>query len=170
MHSPLEITMRIAILRYPETFGLGAEEVNPLLQYSFVTAELQGDDIDHDDILSRCIYACELKISEKITEILKSKGRESVGEMLLSNHVKKALMRNTPDETPEPQSNGKTNGKTKSSDNPKKGEKITAKQLRYLGYLQHQLGEKPDYKEIGKLTPQQATMKIKDLEKVLNQG
>jgi hypothetical protein len=50
----------------------------------------------------------------------------------------------------------------------KKLDKVTPKQVRYLGYLQHQLNEKPDYKEIGKLTQKQATLRIKDLEKEVN--
>jgi hypothetical protein len=177
MHSPLEITMRIAILRYPETFGLKEEEVNPLLQYTFVTAEIEGSDIDYDDILSRCIHTCEMTIADKITEILKGKGRESVGEMLLSNHIKKALLKagkNPADSNGKNPADNNGNGKNPAESNgngnsqDEKGYKVTPKQVRYLGYLQHQLGEKPDYKEIGKLTQKQATLRIKDLEKEVN--
>ena len=45
--------------------------------------------------------------------------------------------------------------------------KVSVKQLRYIGYLQRQLDEEPDYKEIAELTLKQATMRIRELEKEL---
>ena len=156
MHTSLEITMRIAILQSPEIFAMKEEEVNPLLQYTFVAADFDDVEIDYDDVIARCIHNCEKTIASKINQILNGDSYKSVGsEMLASNIVKKALLNNGSSEkekVTEPKKNGK-------------GGKISVKQLRYLGYLQHQMGEKPDYKEISKLSIKQATMKIKDLEK-----
>jgi len=150
--------MRIAILQSPEVFAMKQEEVNPLLQYTFVAADFDDKEVDYDDVLARCIHNCEKAIASKINQILTGDSHKSVGsEMLASNIVKKALLNNGSSEKEEVSEPKKNN----------KGEKISVKQLRYLGYLQHQMGEKPDYKEIGKLTPKQATMKIKDLEKEL---
>jgi len=155
MHTSLEI----AILRYPQAFGLMDEEVNPLLQFALVSAEFEGSDFDPDEMYAECIHGCKQTVANKVKQILEGNSRKPAGNgKLLSNHVRKVIAksRKTPDDDDNPEPKQKT-----------KGGKISVKQLRYLGYLQHQLGDKPDYKEIATLTAKQATMQIKDLEKEL---
>ena len=155
MHGSLEI----AILRYPQAFGLMDVEVNPLLQFALVSTEFEGSDFDLDEVYTECINGCKQTVANKIKQILDGNSRKSAGNgKLLSNHVRKAIPKNKKS----PDDNDNSEPKQKS-----KGYNISVKQLRYLGYLQHQLGDKPDYKEISKLTQKQATIKIKDLEKEL---
>ena len=152
-------SLEVAILRYPQAFGLMDEEVNPLLQLALVKAEFEGSDFNLDELYNECIHACKQTVDNKIKQILDGNSRKSAGNgKLLSNHVRKAISKNkkTPDDDDNPAPKQKA-----------KGDKISVKQLRYLGYLQHQLGDKPDYKEIATLTAKQATMQIKDLEKEL---
>jgi hypothetical protein len=64
-------------------------------------------------------------------------------------------------------SNGKPkscNNGTETSNSNGRGDKLTVKQLRYMGFLYRKLGVEPDYSVISILTQGQATMRIKELE------
>ena len=78
-----------------------------------------------------------------------------------------------PQEQPAPaKSNGKAKSNSKeaeaSNGNANRGDKLTVKQLRYMGYLYRKVGEEPDYSVISVLTQGQATMRIKELEQRVN--
>ncbi len=140
--------VRLAILQYPEAFGLKDEDVNPFISYTLIMAEAGEDIIDHESILEDCVVEVEKTLQSKVHLILS--GRAEMPEL------------------PDKPENGQDKKTAKSNASSKdRGSKISNKQLRYIGYLHHQLGRKPDYDEIGGLFQKAATMRIKDLEKEL---
>jgi len=144
--------VKLAVLQFPEAFGLRDEDINPILAYTLVMAEAHEEIIDHESILEDFMVECERTVDSKVALILS--GMAKMPE-LSSSPIKE-------------QTTKSGNGKPKSSANDKGG-KISNKQLRYIGYLQHQLGQKPDYDAIGGLSQKAATMRIKDLEKEVKQ-
>jgi len=152
--------IRLAILRHPEVFGLKGEDVNPLLKFTLEKSDAGDKMLDPDVLMAECIDHCELMIELKV-------------EMVLSYRTQKAVPADKPDKpqkADEKPPAHKGDGATPKPAPKQNGSKITIKQLRYLGYLKHQLGKKPDYDEIGNLSQKQATMLIKDLEKELSQS
>ena len=145
--------VKLAVLRFPEAFGLKDEEVNPLLAYTLIMAEAHEEIIDHESILEGFVVECERTVDSKVHLILS--GRAKMPD----------LSGKQPEKEPEPEKprkegNGQSRAKEKDG-----GGKLSVKQLRYIGYLKRQLGQKPDYGEIENLSPKAATMLIKDLEK-----
>jgi hypothetical protein len=154
--------VRLAILRHPEVFGLKGEDVNPLLKFTLEKSDAGDKMPDPDLLMDECLEHCELMIELRI-------------EMVLSHRTPKGEPADKPDKPQK--ADGEKTPTTKSGNGEKlkaapkeNGSKITIKQLRYLGYLKHQLGAKPDYDEIENLSQKQATMLIKDLEKELSQA
>jgi len=148
--------VKLAVISFPEAFGLKAEEVNPLLAYTLIMAEAHEEIIDHESILEDFVVECEKTVDSKVHLILS--GRAKMPD----------LSGKQPEKEPEPKKPG--NGQTKPHPKEKDGGgKLSMKQLRYIGYLKHQLGHKPDYGEIENLSPKAATMLIKDLEKEVSQ-
>ena len=155
MNALSKYAVKLAVLQFPEAFGLRDEDVNPILAYTLVMAESAEDIIDHESILEDFLVECSQTVDSKVALILtgraempdikgnQSKGNGSAGET-----------------RPAKPSNGKTSSKDK-------GGKLSNKQLRYIGYLKHQLGQNPDYDQISGLSAKAATMLIKDLEKEL---
>jgi hypothetical protein len=149
--------VKLAVISFPEAFGLKAEEVNPLLAYTIVMAEAHETIIDHESILEDFVIECEKTVDSKVHLILS--GRAKMPD----------LSGKQPEKEPEPEKprkpgNGQSHAKEKDG-----GGKLSVKQLRYIGYLKHKLGHKPDYGEIENLSPKAATMLIKDLEKEVSQ-
>ena len=149
--------VKLAVLRFPEAFGLKDEEVNPLLAYTLIMAEAHEEIIDHESILEDFVVECEKTVDSKVHLILSGRakmpdlsGKEPMPEQEIIHQ----------DEKPRKSGNGKSRAKEKDG-----GGKLSVKQLRYIGYLKHQLGHKPDYGEIESLSQKAATMLIKDLEK-----
>ena len=150
--------VRLAILRHPEVFGLKGEDVNPLLKFTLEKADAGDKMPDPDVVMAECIEHCELMIELRV-------------EMVLSCRTPKAEPADKPQKADEKPPTAKSGNGEKVKPVPKQdGSKITIKQLRYLGYLKHQLGKKPDYDEISNLSQKQATLLIKDLEKELSQS
>lgn len=147
--------VKLAVLQFPEAFGLKDEDVNPILAYTLVKAEAQEEIIDHESILEDFMVECERTVDSKVHLILS--GRAEMPDIRDSDPKRESRRAG---------GNGKSSGKEKGSGKDKGG-KLTNKQLRYIGYLKHQLGEKPDYDEISGLSAKAATMLIKDLEKEL---
>jgi len=146
--------VKLAVLRFPEAFGLKDEEVNPLLAYTIVMAEAHEEIIDHESILEGFVVECERTVDSKVHLTLSGRAK-------MPNLSGKQL-----EKEPEPEPKKSGNGQIKPHPKEKDGGgKLSVKQLRYIGYLKHQLGHKPDYGEIESLSPKAATMLIKDLEK-----
>jgi len=147
-----EYAVRLAILRFPEAFGLKDEDVNPFIAYTLIMAKSGEDIIDHESILDECVVET-IKTLDSKTHLILS-GRAPMPDI----PERKAPQ---PPEKREADNDRKDRkGKPKDRDG-----KITVKQLRYIGYLKHKMGDKPDYDEIEKLSQKSATMLIKDLEK-----
>ncbi len=143
--------LRILIMKQPHVFGLRADYVNPLLLYQ--TKLVTEPDSDSNDFILECFQFCKTNVERKHYELTHPDPNLEDQEPELVEH-------NSSKPT-----NG--NGKTKSKFSPKTNSNstgITPKQLRYLGYLWRQLGEEPNYDDIGKLSQTQATMRIKTLE------
>jgi len=149
--------VKLAVLQFPEAFGLRAEEVNPLLAYTIVMAEAHETIIDHESILEDFVIECEKTVDSKVHLILS--GRAKMPD----------LSGKQPEKEPEPEPKKSGNGQTKPHPKENGGGKLSVKQLRYIGFLKHKLGHKPDYGEIENLSPKAATMLIKDLEKEVSQ-
>lgn len=146
-----EYAVRLAVLQHPEAFGLKDEDVNPFISYALIMIEDGEDIIDIESVLDDCVVEVERTLDSKVHLILS--GRAEMPEL------------------PEKPKNGQTEKPDKGNASSKNhGSKISNKQLRYIGYLHHQLGRKPDYKEVSTLTQRQATMRIKDLEKELSES
>lgn len=150
--------LKLAVIRFPEAFGLKDEEVNPLLAYTLIMAESHEDIIDHESILLDFVVECEKTVDSKVTLI--TSGRAKMPDLNCGRQPEYDMG--------EDKLKNSGNGKV-TTPYPKKGgngeSKLSVKQLRYIGYLKHQLGQKPDYGEIENLTQKAATMLIKDLEK-----
>ncbi len=150
MNALSKYAVKLAVLQFPEAFGLRDEDVNPILAYTLVMAESAEDIIDHESILDDFMVECSQTVDSKVS-------------LILSGRVEMPEVRDKPD-------NGQVKKPADNQGSSKdRGSKISNKQLRYIGYLQHQLGQKPDYDAIGGLSQKAATMRIKDLEKELKQ-
>ncbi len=146
--------LRALILKQPHVFGLRADYVNPLLLYQ--GRIIDEPDSDPNELILECFQFCKTNVERKHYEF---------------THPDPNL------EEQEPQINAIKNGKSNTGNGKAKGKfppkvsqngtGITPKQLRYLGYLWRQLGEEPNYDDIGKLSQAQATMRIKTLEEKL---
>lgn len=151
--------VRLAILRHPEVFGLKGEDVNPLLKFTLEKSDAGDKMPDPDVLMAECIDHCELMIELRVEMVLTCRARKAEP----TDKPQKAVAEKPPA--------AKSGNGEKAKPVPKQdGSKITIKQLRYLGYLKHQLGKKPDYDEISNLSQKQATLLIKDLEKELSQS
>jgi hypothetical protein len=149
--------VKLAVLQFPEAFGLKDEEVNPLLAYTLIMAEAHEEIIDHESILEDFVVECMKTVDSKAHLILS--GRAKMPD--LSGKEPETKQEVAPQtEKPRKPGNGKYHAKEKDGVG-----KLSVKQLRYIGYLKHQLGQKPDYGEIESLSQKAATMLIKDLEK-----
>lgn len=157
MNALSKYAVKLAVLQFPEAFGLRDEDVNPILAYTLVMAESAEDIIDHESILDDFMVECHQTVDSKVALILT--GRAEMPD-LRDNQSKGN------GNSGQPRSAKSANGIGALKD---KGGKLSNKQLRYIGYLQHQLGRKPDYDEIGGLSQKAATMRIKDLEKEIAQ-
>lgn len=147
-----EDAIRLAILLRPEAFGLTAEEINPLLKNIL---QLDSDaDESNTHSWQDAFTECSATLHSKVVEVLG-------GVKPKSTAAKKPKAQ----PAAEPSSNG--HGSSKALVAVGVGvDKITTKQLRYIGFLYRQLEEEPDYKnDIGRLSQTQATMRIKELEK-----
>jgi hypothetical protein len=149
--------VKLAVLQFPEAFGLKDEEVNPLLAYTLIMAEAEEEIIDHESILEDFVVDCEKTVDSKVHLILS--GRAKMPDLSGKEPETKREVAPQAEKSRKP-GNGKYHLKEKDG-----GGKLSVKQLRYIGYLKHQLGQKPDYGEIESLSQKAATMLIKDLEK-----
>jgi len=148
MSESSKYAVQLAILQNPEAFGLKDKDVNPFISYALIMIEDGEDTIDIESVLDDCVVEVEQTLASKVQLILS--GRTEISDR------------------PEKPENGQAKKPAKNNASSKdNGSKISNKQLRYIGYLQHQLGRKPDYAEIGTLSQKAATMRIKDLEKEL---
>jgi len=149
--------VKLAVLQFPEAFGLRDEDVNPILAYTLVMAESAEDIIDHESILEDFMVECSQTVDSKVALILT--GRAEMPDLKGNQNKGNGSAGET-----RPARKPNDNGKSSSRD---KGGKLSNKQLRYIGYLKHQLGQNPDYDQISGLSAKAATMLIKDLEKEL---
>jgi hypothetical protein len=154
--------VKLAVIQHPEAFGLKDEEVNPLLAYTLIMAEAHEDIIDHESILFDFVVECEKTVDSKVALILT--GRAKMPDL---NGGKQPEYDMGEDKLSKP-GNGKATKPYAKKERNDDG-KLSVKQLRYIGYLKHQMGLKPDYGEIENLSPKAATMLIKDLEKEVSQ-
>lgn len=141
----IETALKLAVLSNPEAFGLNAADLNPLhiLAYRQATGEdeeYEGEDVN--TLALDCFAGCEERLEAKVAELMKGV---------------------PPAETK--RKSRRSSGKNKP---PKKGPMISVKQLKYIGFLKHELGEEPDYEAIKKLTQKQASAEIAKLEKRKN--
>jgi len=149
-----EDAIRVAILLRPEAFGLTAEEVNPLLK------NILALDADPDEVNTypwqEAFTECSATLHSKVVEVLgTAKGKAPAAKKPSAKPAS------------EPSSNGHAGGTAVVAVGVSL-DKITTKQLRYIGFLCRELKEEPDYKnDIGRLSQTQATMRIKELEKRL---
>jgi len=140
----IETALKLAVLSNPEAFGLEGGDLNPL--FMLVHREATGEDKEYegedmDTQVLDCFQTCSDILEAKVSELMKG--------------------------VPPVKERPKTSKSSRSSKAPpsKKGAKITASQLKYIGFLMHELGKKPEYKEIKKLTQKEASAEIAKLEK-----
>ena len=147
--------LRVVIMKQPHVFGIRAEYVNPLLL--FYTRLAEDPDYDPMELVHECFQFCKSNVERKHYE-------------LIHPDVSEGDQQSEPPVATKNGNNHTTNGKAKGKIPPKassNGTGITPKQLRYFGYLLRQLGDEPNYDDIGKLSQTQATMRIKTLEEKL---
>lgn len=163
MPQSAEDAVRIAILSEPSAFGLAPTDVNPMLLYQLRKADPKYSEQGTAELWKLCFDSVNSLLYAKVTEVFAG-----------VNHRKDELVHAaTSTEEPEPGKPRATaksgNGKAEASNgNGGRGDKLTTKQLRYLGFLHRKLGEEPDYSVISTLTQGQATMRIKDMEQRVN--
>ncbi len=153
-----EDAIRIAILNHPETFGLSQMDVNPLLLFALRSAEEEEGHTGADDA-AHCFELCQANLHRKAIELL-SVVKLVRNIAVIATEPERELAKAVAVEG--------SNGHHEATSVAVIADKLTTKQLRYMGYLYRQLGEEPDYKtDIARLSQTQATMRIKDLEKRL---
>lgn len=170
MPQSVETSVRIAILTEPRFFGLSKADVNPMLLYL-----LRKDDPAYSgqgviELWKLCFDAVNATLHEKVVEFFSavSKCQGQLEQIAVAGASESQAQEQ---QSAPAKSTGKNRGTGNASQGAKsgagngdRGEKLTVKQLRYLGYLIRKLGEEPDYKDISTLTQGQATMRIKELE------
>ena len=163
-----EDAIKLAILNHPQTFGLTAEEVNPMLMYVQHRIE-NGSGQGSVELWKYCFDAVNETLHLKVVEVF-------TGLSVVQSKVQVAaisLVEPEPQDEPQPEpearpaparksGNGKPAGNGGVIGSP--GRELSTKQLRYLGYLTRQAGEEPDYTVISKLSQKEATLRIKALE------
>jgi hypothetical protein len=183
----VELAVRLSVLRNPEVYGLRQQDVNPLLQFVLIGTEEPIPQDRLQDVIRKCQWDCAKIVNNKVRDVLSRNAAEAV---ILQNGEQNELESIVADEDDEPEAvapvqdyraNTKRNGsgsgnaakpsqrksRSGSGSNGNGEPKVSVKQLRYIGYLQRQLDEEPDYKEIAELTQRQATTRIRELEKEL---
>ncbi len=167
MSQSAEDSVRIAILSEPSAFGLTASDTNPMLLYQLRKNEPAYSEQGTAELWKLCFDSVNAVLYDKVTEVFAGVSRRK------DELVRDATATGS-QEQPAP---AKSNGKPKSNDkeaeasngNGNRGDKLTVKQLRYMGFLYRKLGEEPDYSVISVLTQGQATMRIKELEQRVNE-
>ena len=186
----VELAVRLAVLRNPEVYGLRQQDVNPLLQFVLLGTEEPIPKDQLQDVIRKCQWDCAKIVNNKVKDVLSRNAAEAV---ILQNREPgenelESIVADADDDEPEAvapvqdyRSNTKRNGsgsgnaakpsqrksRSGAGSNGNGEPKVSVKQLRYIGYLQRQLDEEPDYKAIAELTQRQATSRIRELEKEL---
>lgn len=169
MPQSAEDSVRIAILSEPGAFGLSASDTNPMLLYQLRKREPDYSEQGTAELWKLCFDSVNSLLYDKVLEVFSGVNRRK------DELVREATATvSQPQEQPAPtKSNGKpkSNGKDAeaSNGNGSRCDKLTVKQLRYMGFLYRKLGEEPDYSVISALTQGQATMRIKELEQRANE-
>lgn len=166
MPQSAEDAVRIAILSEPNVFGLTASDINPMLLYQLRKSEPVYSEQGTAELWKLCFDSVNSLLYDKVLEVFSGVNRRK------DELVREATATGSqPQEQPaQAKSNGKpkSNGKEAEASNGNRGDKLTVKQLRYMGFLYRKLGEEPDYSVISVLTQGQATMRIKELEQRVN--
>lgn len=165
MPQSAEDSVRIAILSEPSAFGLSASDINPMLLYQLRKNEPEYSEQGTAELWKLCFDSVNSLLYEKVTEIFAGVSRRK------DELVRDAAAAESQERPAPAKSNGKpkSNGKEAEASNGNRGDKLTVKQLRYMGFLYRKLGEEPDYSVISALTQGQATMRIKELEQRVNE-
>lgn len=163
MPQSAEDSVRIAILSEPSAFGLSASDLNPMLLYQLRKSDPKYSEQGTAELWKLCFDSVNSLLYDKVTEVFSGVNRRK------DELVQEATSTEEP-ELAKPKATAKSgNGKAETANgNGGRGDKLTTKQLRYLGFLHRKLGEEPDYSAISTLTQGQATMRIKDMEQRVN--
>jgi len=175
-------------LRNPEVYGLRQQDVNPLLQFVLLGTEEAIPQDQLQDVIRKCQWDCARIVNNKVRDVLSRNAAEAVilqNREPVENELESIVADDDEPEAVAPvqdyRSNTKRNGsgsgnaakpsqrksRSGAGSNGNGEPKVSVKQLRYIGYLQRQLDEEPDYKAIAELTQRQATSRIRELEKEL---
>jgi hypothetical protein len=167
MSQSAEDSVRIAILSEPNAFGLSASDTNPMLLYQLRKNEPDYSEQGTAELWKLCFDSVNALLYDKVTEVFAGVSRKK------DELVRDATATKSQEQPATAKSNGKpkSNGKEAeaSNGNGNRGDKLTVKQLRYMGFLYRKVGEEPDYSVISVLTQGQATMRIKELEQRVNE-
>ena len=166
------------------------QDVNPLLQFVLLGTEEPIPQDQLQDVIRKCQWDCAKIVNNKVRDVLSRNTAEAVilqNREPIENELE-SIVGDGDDDEPEAvapvqdyRANTKRNGsgsgnaakpsqrksRSGSGSNGNGEPKVSVKQLRYIGYLQRQLDEEPNYKEIAELTQRQATSRIRELEKEL---
>ena len=163
-----EDSIRVAILTEPHAFGLTISDTNPMLMYQLRKDDPKYCEQGTAELWKLCFDGVNALLYDKVLEVFAcvTWRKDELVLLATAGHA-------DPPELPAP---AKPNGKAKSNGkdaeasngNGNRGDKLTVKQLRYLGFLHRKVGEEPDYSVISALTQGQATMRIKELEQRVN--
>ena len=175
MPQSIETSVRIAVLTEPRFFGLSKADVNPMLLYLLRKDEPKYSEQGVIELWKLCFDAVNATLHEKVVEFFGAVNK-------CQGELEQIAVAGATESQPQEQqsapakSTAKNRGTSKAgqgaqrnANNGDRGDKLTVKQLRYLGYLIRKLGEEPDYKDISTLTQGQATMRIKELEQRVNE-
>lgn len=167
MPQSAEDAVRIAILSEPNVFRLTASDTNPMLLYQLRKNEPAYSEQGTAELWKLCFDSVNAVLYDKVTEVFAGVSRRK------DELVRDATATGSQEQPAPAKSNGKpkSNGKEAEAGNGNgnRGDKLTVKQLRYMGFLYRKLGEEPDYSVISVLTQGQATMRIKELEQRVNE-
>ena len=135
MPQSAEDAVRIAILSEPSVFGLSATDVNPMLLYQLRKGDPAYSEHGTAELWKLCFDSVNSLLYDKVTEVFSGVNRRK------DELVRQATATESqPQQQPAP---AKSSGKAKSNGkeaeagngNGNRGEKLSVKQLRYLGFL-----------------------------------
>lgn len=165
-----ENAIKLAILNHPQTFGLTEAEVNPMLGFVQHCME-HGEEKGPVELWRLYFEAVNTTLHKKVVEVftgLSAMQGRAQDAAIAAESGNEAAPEPQPSPSPAGNSgNGELAGNAGASG--ASSGKLTPAQLRKIGFLLHQLGKTPDYKnDISLLSRSQATQRIKDLEAKVN--
>jgi hypothetical protein len=167
--------LQLAIVEHPAIFGLHPREVNPLVIFLQRRMDCNEADRDEEVIWQECFQRAKSTVEEKLLALLGCFA--PIQADLAAELADIPEVKAPPEPKPVPAPRSLRNRadqaraaapRARRNTSPQRGQSVTPKQIKFYGYLCHQLGQVPDYPEFAKLSLNQASARIKAMDDQVN--